>query len=202
MARPKSFDEDTALDAAMECFRRQGLNVASIRDLADEMGIAGPSLYNAFGCKRGLFVQALERYVDCGLRARFAELDQRGPKAAIVAFIGEFMQQGPGCVQEGGCLLVNTAMEVSREDAGLASIVADYLSEIEAFLHRNLVAARNAGEIPADLDPEETAGMLLSALLGFSVLSRLRPAAARLEITVRAMLALLETPLIKPEALT
>jgi TetR/AcrR family transcriptional repressor of nem operon len=47
MARPKSFDEDEVLDAAIDCFRRHGLKSASIRDLADEMGIAGPSLYNA-----------------------------------------------------------------------------------------------------------------------------------------------------------
>jgi TetR/AcrR family transcriptional repressor of nem operon len=202
MARPKSFDEDTVLDAATECFRRQGLNAASVRDLAEQMGIAGPSLYNAFGCKRALFIQALERYVHCGLRSRFAELERRGPKAAILAFVGEFIERARGGADQGRCLLVNTAMEVDCRDAELAAQVADYLGEIEAFLRRNLVAGQEAGEIPADLNPEETAGMLLSALLGFSVLARLRPTAARLEMTGPAMLALLETPLSKPEALT
>ena len=94
MARPKSFDEDTVLDAATECFRRQGLNAASIRDLAEEMGIAGPSLYNAFGCKRALFIQALERYANCGMRSRFAELERRGPKAAPAA--ARLSVAGPG----------------------------------------------------------------------------------------------------------
>ena len=32
------------------------------------MGITGPSLYNAFGNKRTLFVQALERYGDHSMR--------------------------------------------------------------------------------------------------------------------------------------
>jgi len=192
MARPKSFDEDTVLDAATECFRRQGLNAASIRDLAEEMGIAGPSLYNAFGCKRALFIQALERYANCGMRSRFAELERCGPKAAILAFVAEFVQRALGGAGEGRCLLVNTAMEVDPQDAELAARVADYLGEIETFLRRKLAAARVAGEIPSDLDPEETAGMLLALLLGVSVLARLRPDAARLDSIVPPMLGLLE----------
>jgi TetR/AcrR family transcriptional repressor of nem operon len=195
MARPKSFDEDTVLDAATECFRRQGLNAASIRDLAEEMGIAGPSLYNAFGCKRTLFIQALERYVNCGLRARFSELEERGPKVAILAFIAEFMEQALGGAERGRCLLVNTAMEVDPQDAELAARVAGYLDEIDAFLRRNLVAARAAGEIPSELDPDETAGLLLASLLGVSVLARLRPGATPLERMSSPLLALLETPL-------
>ena len=195
MARPKSFDEDTVLDAATECFRRQGLNAASIRDLAEEMGIAGPSLYNAFGCKRTLFIQALERYVNCGLRARFSELEERGPKVAILAFIAEFMEQALGGAERGRCLLVNTAMEVDPQDTELAARVAGYLDEIHAFLRRNLVAARAAGEIPSELDPDETAGLLLASLLGVSVLARLRPDATPLERMSSPLLALLETPL-------
>ena len=199
MARPKSFDEDTVLDAATECFRRQGLNAASIRDLAEEMGIAGPSLYNTFGCKRTLFIQALERYVNCGMRARFGDLEQRGPKAAILAFVAEFMAQALGGARQAQCLLVNTAMEVDPQDAELAARVAGYLGEIEAFLRRNLAAARAAGEIPPDIDPEETAGTLLAVLLGVSVLARLRPDAARLESMVPPILALLEAPHSKSE---
>ncbi len=195
MARPKSFDEDTVLDAATACFRRQGLNAASIRDLAEEMGIAGPSLYNAFGCKRTLFIQALERYVNCGLRTRFSELEERGPKVAILAFIAEFMEQALGGAERGRCLLVNTAMEVDPQDAELAARVAGYLDEIDAFLRRNLVAARAAGEIPSELDPDETAGLLLASLLGVSVLARLRPDATPLERMSSPLLALLETPL-------
>lgn len=192
MARPKSFDEDKVLDAATECFRRQGLNAASVRDLAEEMGIAGPSLYNTFGCKRALFIQALERYVDCGMRSRFTELEQRGPRAAIHAFVVDFVERARGAADRGRCLLVNSAMEVDPLDIELAARVADYLGEIEAFLRRNLANARTAGEIPPDLDPEATAAMLLGLLLGMSVLARLRPDATELDGMASAALTLLE----------
>ena len=64
MARPREFDEATALEAAIECFWHRGYEATSVRDLADKMGISGPSLYNAYGDKRALFAQALEHYVD------------------------------------------------------------------------------------------------------------------------------------------
>ena len=54
MARPREFDEAVALDAAIQCFWSRGYEATSVRDLADAMGIAGPSLYNTFGDKRTL----------------------------------------------------------------------------------------------------------------------------------------------------
>ena len=61
MARLREFDEEHALDAAVDCFWRHGYGSTSVRDLADAMGIGGPSLYNAFGDKRALFKTSLER---------------------------------------------------------------------------------------------------------------------------------------------
>jgi TetR/AcrR family transcriptional repressor of nem operon len=52
MARPREFDETVVLEAAMNCFWARGFGQTSIRDLAEQMGITGASLYNAFGDKR------------------------------------------------------------------------------------------------------------------------------------------------------
>ena len=41
MARPREFDEAAVLDAAMDRFWRHGYEATSVRDLADEMNIAG-----------------------------------------------------------------------------------------------------------------------------------------------------------------
>ena len=52
MARPREFDEAAVLDAAIDKFWLRGYEATSVRELADEMKIAGASLYNAFGDKR------------------------------------------------------------------------------------------------------------------------------------------------------
>jgi TetR/AcrR family transcriptional regulator, transcriptional repressor for nem operon len=88
--RPRSFDETEALDAAVACFWRRGLDATSVRDLAAEMGLNCPSLYNAFDDKRALFAQALERYATRFLRERIRRLEQHAsPKAAIHAYVEE-----------------------------------------------------------------------------------------------------------------
>ena len=74
MARPRAFQEDEVLDSAIECFWRRGLEATSVRDLAEHMGLNGPSLYNAFGDKRTLFARALERYATRTMRERIARL--------------------------------------------------------------------------------------------------------------------------------
>src|SRR5688500_18771243 len=60
--RPRAFDENKALDAALDVFWRKGYEGASLSDLTDTMGINRPSLYAAFGNKEALFRKVLERY--------------------------------------------------------------------------------------------------------------------------------------------
>jgi TetR/AcrR family transcriptional regulator, transcriptional repressor for nem operon len=63
MARPREFDEDVVLDAAIQCFWNRGFEATSVKDLIDRTGITAASLYNAFGDKRALFRAALDHYV-------------------------------------------------------------------------------------------------------------------------------------------
>ena len=90
MGRLQEFDETKAIDGAVDCFWARGYEAASVRDLAQHMGIGGASLYNAYGGKRALFVAALERYANRSSRERIARLEATGqPKQAIRAFLGK-----------------------------------------------------------------------------------------------------------------
>ena len=94
MARSKAFNEDRALDAAVDCFWLRGYEGTSVRDLTAAMGIGGPSLYNAYGDKRELFGRALQRYAERSMRERIARLEaSRQPKEAIAAFVGEIVER-------------------------------------------------------------------------------------------------------------
>lgn len=195
MARPRSFDEDVALDSAIECFWARGLEATSVRGLADRMGLNGPSLYNAFGDKRALFARALERYATCTMRERIARLEKRyPPKAAVSTFIREVIERSVADPHRRGCLLVNSALEVSPHDKELRARIAAYLEEIAAFFRRNVAAAQVAGEVPADLDCDDAARLLLGVLLGIRVLARANPDRQLLEGVARPALALLDLP--------
>lgn len=195
LARPRSFNEDEALDSAIECFWSRGLEATSVRDLADRMGLHGPSLYNAFGDKRALFARALERYATCTMRERIARLERRHrPKAAVRAFLHEAIERSVADPHRRGCLLVNSALEVAPHDKELRARIAAYLDEIAAFFKRNIAAAQAAGEVPASLDCDDTARLLLGVLLGIRVLARANPDRGLLEGVARPALALLDLP--------
>src|SRR5262249_56408458 len=75
MARPKAFDEDEALAAAMDVFWRTGYERASLDVLLQAMGISKQSLYDTFGDKRALYLTALAHYREqtlTSMRATFA----------------------------------------------------------------------------------------------------------------------------------
>ncbi|MBA6353631.1 MULTISPECIES: TetR/AcrR family transcriptional regulator [unclassified Colwellia] len=70
----RSFDETTALNAAMNVFWQKGYVGASLTDLTKEMGINKPSMYSAFGNKEALFVKATQCYIDTKMKPHMALL--------------------------------------------------------------------------------------------------------------------------------
>lgn len=198
MGRLKEFDEDKAIDGAVDCFWARGYEATSVRDLAQHMGIGGASLYNAYGGKRALFVKALERYANRSSRERIARLEATGlPKEAIEAFLAEIIERSLKDRARKGCLLVNSALDVAPHDAEIGKVVAGYLDEIRAFFQRNIEAGRRAGQMPRSLDAVATSAHLLGILLGIRVLARTRPDRALLESIARPALDLLDLP-VKP----
>ncbi len=193
MGRLKAFDEDQAIDAAVDCFWMRGYEATSVRDLAQSMGIGGASLYNAYGDKRALFVRSLERYADRSMRERVARLEAaHRPKKAIEAFLAEIVERSLKDRDRKGCLLVNSALDVAPRDAEIGKVVAGYLDEIRAFFRRNIEAARTAGQVPRGIDAEEVSGHLLGVLLGIRVLARTGAGRKLLEDVARPALDLLE----------
>ena len=193
MARPRGFDETVALDAAIECFRLRGYEATSIRDLTAAMGISGTSLYNSFGDKRALFIKALERYVERSVRSRIERLEsQLPPKRAIRTLIEEVIERSLTDRTRGGCLLINSALEVAPHDPELAAEIAKRLGEIEAFFHRSIVAAQTDRTIPRNRKPSDLARLLLGILLGIRVLARSKPDRNLLEGMARPALAALD----------
>ena len=193
MARPREFDEATALEAAIECFWHRGYEATSVRDLADKMGISGPSLYNAYGDKRALFAQALEHYVDHSARALIKRLETSlPPKKAVRRFIEEIIDRSVNDAERRGCFLINSALEVAPHDRQLGALIAERLAEIEAFFYRSIKAAQAEGAVPRNRVARDLARLLLGVLLGIRVLARSKPERTLLQGVARPALALLD----------
>lgn len=76
--RKKSFNENTALNAAMEVFWQKGYVGASLTDLTQRMGINKPSMYSAFGNKEALFIKATQCYIETKVKPNVELLFEEG----------------------------------------------------------------------------------------------------------------------------
>jgi TetR/AcrR family transcriptional regulator, transcriptional repressor for nem operon len=192
VARPREFDENAVLDAAIRRFWMHGYEATSVRELAQEMGITGASLYNAFGDKRSLFQRALAHYVANSFDERLARYERDpSPRAAIEGFFREIIDRSVGDVDRKGCMLVNSALEVAPHDPDFQAMIAEVLVKVEAFFRRRAVAGQEIGEISRAQSPDDLARLLLGIHLGIRVLARSRPQRSLLEGMLRPALTLL-----------
>jgi TetR/AcrR family transcriptional regulator, transcriptional repressor for nem operon len=190
LARPREFDEGTAIEAAMQRFWAAGYAATSVRDLGKAMGLGQASVYNAFGDKRTLFIQCLDRYLDANMRARISRAEKvLPPREAIETFLAEIVKRS--LENRLGCMLANAALEVAPHDAEIATVVGQRMGELEAFFRRCVIAGQRDGSISPDPDAADVARLLLTTVMGLHVLARGHPKRAVLEGAARQALTVL-----------
>ena len=191
MARPREFDEDAVLDAAVQCFWKQGYEATSVRGLVAQTGITAASLYNAFGDKRALYQKALDHYVEASVADRIRRCEALPPRQAIEAFFEDIVKRSLNDPDRKGCMLVNAALDVAPHDPAFRKVVAEVLISIEAFFLACVRAGQADGTITRSLPAGTLSQNLLGVLMGVRVLARVRPERALLKGVVAPALALL-----------
>lgn len=192
MGRPREFDEEAVLDAAVQCFWKRGYEATSIRDLISSTGLTGASLYNAFGDKDSLYRRALDHYVESSIGERIRRCEAMEPRSAIEAFFREILARSLKDEECKGCMLVNAALDVAPEDAGLRAAVADELRRIEGFFRSCIEKGQAGGSITPSRSAENLARHLLGVLMGVRVLARVRPERPLLEGVVGIAITVLD----------
>jgi AcrR family transcriptional regulator len=116
MGRPRSFDDATVLDAAVDVFRREGFSRASVARLERATGLSTSSLYHAFGGKEALFERAVDHYVATFVTPRLEAF--AGPTARLEDVEQLFLSLSNRLSTTGfGCLVINSALELGGDRA-------------------------------------------------------------------------------------
>ena len=168
--RPRAFDVERALDAALEVFWRQGYEGTSLDDLTAAMGINRPSLYAAFGNKEQLFRRVLDRYESRSTNLCDALREPTARKVAERLLLGAADAQaragrsGPrGCLMVGGALSCGDDVEPVRRELSARRAAA------EAALRKRFEQAKRAGDLPSGADAADLARYVMTVLHGMSV---------------------------------
>jgi TetR/AcrR family transcriptional repressor of nem operon len=180
MGRLRSFDPDNVLDRAMHAFWARGFEATSIEDLVACTGINRASLYGAFGDKRDLFLKALQLYVQTG---PIIELDPSARKGGVRAALQAYIDQVLDLMSDGrnrGCFITNTVAEFGSQDADILAQTRIALAGVENAFDRLLRWGQQTGEVPAQADARARARLLLAAIQGLQVISKVNPDARAL----------------------
>jgi TetR/AcrR family transcriptional repressor of nem operon len=166
--RPRAFDADEALDAALRVFWRRGLRGTTTRDLEQELGLGQSSITAAFGSKADLADAALARYLDLLERELLRPLhDGPGGLAAIDRFLADLSDWH--CADGGrGCMVGRLMCEGAHADPRIAARVGAYRATIRSALDAALARATAAGEIDAG-DLDERRDLVIAIVLGLNL---------------------------------
>ncbi|WP_425828209.1 TetR/AcrR family transcriptional regulator [Streptomyces fractus] len=193
MARPRQFDEERAIGAAMDTFWRHGYEGASTRALCDSTGLGPSSLYNTFGGKRQLYLRALERYHATATAEQLEILAGPGPasgrlRALMVHAVDTDLASAEA--DPHGCFAINAAIEAAAHDPDVKQVVRRTFERVEGAIRTVVAAGQGDGEFRTDVDARTLAHHVQSAYYGLRVLSRVQDRRTLLS-TVRATLATL-----------
>jgi TetR/AcrR family transcriptional regulator, transcriptional repressor for nem operon len=173
MPRPRTFDEDRAIDAAMRLFWTSGYEATSTQDLCEATGLGRSSIYNTFTSKRDLFDRALRRYAERFTAAQLEVIQDAGlPIRERVRRI-LWTAVEPDTEDPAGCFVINTIVELGPKDAEIAELLdGDHEAKLIA-----LTTAIRAAQATGEVDPQQDATGLANYV--FTVLGGLRVAARR-----------------------
>jgi AcrR family transcriptional regulator len=180
LPRPRTYDDDVVIQAAMEAFWRNGFDGSAIADLEDETGLYRSSLYHAFGSKRGLFAAAVDRYITAFVDPLLVGIEHGSPSLRTVAsyfFSLSELFLGDRRLARRGCLLVNTLAETRERPDAPALLAARLSDRLRRAFVRCLSAAAAEGHIPR-ATVERRADMLSAGVIGIWLIARADPAAA------------------------
>ena len=190
--RKRKFNEQTALQAAMEVFWVKGFVGASLADLTKSMNINKPSMYSAFGNKESLFIKATQHYIENNMKAHLGALYAANIplKTRLKNYMTSIVAMQCSTEQPKGCYLVLCQSEVAGGD--IPSEAAKLLIDIEAAPKALLAELFSTDEEAISLGlNENSAGNALSlytALKGTASMARSKVPPTELEFVIDTIL--------------
>ena len=171
IGRPREFDSDQALEAAMRQFWSKGYEATSLQNLLEVMKVSKSSFYETFGSKHELLEQCLTRYAHTLVASLREELHQAKTGLSFIeqvlkGLIDESSAKGEKC----GCLIVNTTNELAQRDKIIAKLVANGTKSLQGVFEEAVRRGQKEGSIPMNKTPGILSNYLVNSMVGLKTM--------------------------------
>jgi len=193
MARQKEFHRGEVLHKAMEVFWTRGYEAASIQDLVKHMGINRQSMYDTFGDKHSLFLEALDHYREIQSRKVFEVLERPGSmKKHLRQLFEEVVARSLSAEGRRGCFVGNSMSELAGRCKETATRTCNSMASAEKMFQKALQRGKEQGELRRVSDTRAVARFLYSNFQGLLLIAKATRDRKLLNDVVKVTLSVLD----------
>ncbi|MGG3800392.1 TetR/AcrR family transcriptional regulator [Metabacillus fastidiosus] len=193
MGRTREFDEEKALDAAMQLFWEKGYEATSLSDLTSRMGIQRPSIYSAFGGKKELFEAALRKYMmSRASHVRTKLQNNPSVKDAFRTFFEDVVAEEYGESCSRGCFCINTMVELAPHDEKFEILTREHQMYLSVIFQETIERGIQSGELEIEGSAKALSQALIVSLIGLTVIIKSRPERSFVDNTIDVILTSLK----------
>ncbi len=198
--RPREFDRDRALDAALTLFWTQGYEPTSLNQLKACMGDISPaSFYAAFGSKEALFREVVQRYLATYGQVMAPLWDETlAPRDAIEQTLRRSARMQTTRSHPTGCLIVLGACNCSPENQPVQALLAAERERSRKGIRACVERAVADGELAASPAVETLPVLLTTFLHGMACEARDGDRAKKLDAAVTTLMQVWDSFAVKP----
>lgn len=172
MSRPTTFDHDTVLERAMLVFWANGYASTSIDDLVQKTKLLRGSIYNTFGDKHTLYIQALQRYGQKTLHQTETILNSSEPMVDKVRGLMMIIVDMTETERKRGSMVCNCIAEMVPHDPEVSAVVAVMVSDMKQVLESAMSHAQQEGDLGRAAKPKALARYLASSIQGLCITAK------------------------------
>ena len=148
----------------MDAFWAKGYEATSLTDLCNCTGLHKGSLYQAFGDKHTLFMDALRHYADSEFHETTSVLrESNTPLENLRAVVNKICEDASG---EKGCMMINSIVELAPHDPAVKAALQGFGQQRMQAVTEMIAMAQASGELSVKREPRELALQLMMTLAG------------------------------------
>ena len=148
----------------MDAFWAKGYEATSMADLCACTGLHKGSLYQAFGDKHKLFMDALKHYADSEFHETTAVLRESStPLENLRAVVNKICEDASG---EKGCMMINSMVELAPHDPAVKAALQGFGQQRMQAITEMVAMAQASGELSVKKEPQKLALQLMMTLAG------------------------------------